>query len=146
VQPHPIGLQGGPSTYVYVTNNSLGLIDPLRLNGQMSRHKGRQANRGTGGRVGIVGCPFNCASYIEGVDSAKSSFSLSFGGAILVSHFLKIKLRQKEHRKSIRVTRTESIPRARFQEAQRHRLVVLVQFLAGRLILMVVFVSVWDLR
>ena len=84
IQSDPIGLEGGVNTYGYVTNNPLGLIDLFGLNGQMSRHKGRQINRGPGGRVGIVGCIFNCASYIEGGRSAKSSFSLALGGAILV--------------------------------------------------------------
>lgn len=69
--------------YTYVESNPLSLVDPYGLHGQFSRHKGRQKNRG-GGRVGIVGCLFNCASYTEGDSSAKASASLSVGGAILV--------------------------------------------------------------
>jgi len=85
IQSDPIALEGGLNTYVYVTNNPLYWIDPYGLNGQMSRHKGRQSpSPYSGGRSGVFGCLVGCVSYTEGDSEAQASLSPTLGGGFMV--------------------------------------------------------------
>ncbi|TXS96217.1 hypothetical protein FV139_01565 [Parahaliea maris] len=69
VQSDPIGLQGGLNSYLYAHAAPTRYIDFYGLNGQMSRHKGRQENLGltpsqSANRLGIIGDSLTALTFV----------------------------------------------------------------------------------